>query len=452
MAKIDPTIFKTYDIRGIYPDQINYDSSYYIARAFACLAREIYQTQSPKIAIGYDVRNSSPELFEGAKEGLLKEGSEIIDTGLSSTPLNYFANWFLNCDGSIMITASHNPKEYNGLKLSLKKVKALAEIDGIKKIKNLALEQRFQNKKQGTIKKIDILNDYLNYLVKEVKGLDLSSLKIALDCSNGALGPIFEKLKERLNLNYQGIFMEPDGNFPNHPPNPLKEDALVPLKNLLQTKRFDLGIIFDGDGDRFMVLTNKGKVIRSDILLGIYATHYIKKGQAKEIPCDLRVSRGVIEAIRNAGGIPLKTRVGYPFLRKKMREHQAFVGGELSGHFFWKDFSYAESALLALIRILKIILEEKKDLNELIKTIKKYYNSGEINFEVKDKEGKIKEIEKIYHDGKISKLDGLTVEYKDWWFNIRPSNTEPLLRLTIEATSQNALSEKIKELKRIILE
>jgi phosphomannomutase len=448
--EIDPTIFKTYDIRGVYPKQINQKVAYIIGRSFCFYLKTYNRILKPKIAVGLDVRVSSPLLAKGLITGLKDGGAEVLNIGLCSTPLNYFANWFLGLDASIMITASHNPKEYNGFKISLKKVRSLSEEDGMKKLKEISLEGKFGKKLKGTVKKINILDDYLNFLEKEAQDCDFSKIKIIADCGNGMVGPIFEKLAERINLNYYGLFFEPDGNFPNHEPNPLKEEALSHIKKTIKKKKAHLGVIFDGDGDRFVVLDKNGNALRGDFILGLFAKHYIEEKRAKFIPSDLRISRGVKEEIEKVGGVIVKCRVGYPHIRRTMRRYNAFIGGELSGHFFWRDFSYSESALFSMIRLLKILSEEDKPIDSLIKPMKKYFTTAEINFEVEKKAEKIKELEKIFSDGDIIKLDGLTVEYKNWWFNIRPSNTEPVLRLTIEANSKQLLDRKIKELTRLI--
>jgi len=303
---------------------------------------------------------------------------------------------------------------------------------------------------QGAIEHKDILNDYLDFLAEKAKGADFSRFRVAVDCGNGMVGPIFEKLAKRIGLDYKGLFMEPDGDFPNHQPNPLDEDALKALKELMGKEKFDLGIIFDGDGDRFMVLDSAGKLIRTGFLLGLFAQYFLPKIENKKIPCDARIGRGEREFIQQAGGQIKNSQVGYPHLKKLMRKEQAFLGGELSSHFFWQDFSYSESALLTMIRLLKLLTEKKQPIDKLVDVMRKYFNSGELNFEVEDKEGMLKKIEKEFISGDISKLDGLTVEYRDWWFNIRPSNTEPFLRLVVEAETKELLEEKLKKLTQLI--
>jgi len=453
---IDPSIFKAYDIRGLYPEQVNKETAYAIGRAFAVFVKDFYKTEQPEIVVGYDIRKSSKELFEGIVLGLTEQGCQVIDIGLCSTPLNYFANWYLGVDGSVMITASHNPKDFNGFKLSLRKVMALAEVDGIDDVREFCLAQAEEfipnlpkageKLRQDMIKQQDILPDYLDFLTEKAGAVDFSQFKIAVDCANGMIGPIFQELAEMLNLDYEGLFMEPDGEFPNHSSNPLEEESLISIKELMQKETFDLGILFDGDGDRLRILDSNGEPVKSDSLIGIFAKEFLSK--SKKIACDARISRGVNEEIQKLGGEILKSPVGYPNIRRIMREEKCFFGGELALHYFWQDFSYSESALLSLIRLLNILKENT--IEELKKPFEKYFSPGEINFKVDDKEGKIREIEQKFSNGEISKLDGLTVEYKDWWFNLRPSNTEPLLRLTLEANSEELFDQKVKELKDLI--
>jgi|AntAceMinimDraft_16_1070373.scaffolds.fasta_scaffold00706_6 phosphomannomutase len=451
---MDSTIFKAYDIRGIYPEQIDKDSTYAIGRAFAIFVKDFYKIEKPKIVVGYDIRNSSQELLKAMTQALIQEGCDVINIGLCTTPLNYFANWHLKVDASVMITASHNPKDYNGFKFSLRTVMALAEVGGIEKIKELVSSplDEIRTAHQGTIKEQDILPAYLDFLSTKAEGVNFSGIKLAVDCANGMVGPIFEKLAKRIGINYKGIFMNPDGNFPNHAPNPLDQEALDHLKKLMEKESFDLGITFDGDGDRFMVLDRNGKLIKTDFLIALFARFFLPQMENKKILCDARIGRGAREAIEKAGGEIIKSKVGYPHLRKGMKEEEAFFGGELSGHFFWKDFSNSESALLSMIRLFKILKQEKQPIDELIKPIKKYFNLGEINFKIEDKESAIKKLEEKFRNGEISRLDGLTVDYPDWWFNVRPSNTEPFLRLTLEANTQKLFDQKVKELKELIEE
>lgn len=445
--EIDEKIFKKYDIRGIYPNEINGQAVYSISRAFVDFLKKHYDLKNPKIVLSYDVRKSSDEFKEAAIKGLMKSGAEVIDIGLCSTPLNYFGNWFLKADGSLMITASHNPQEYNGIKLSLRGVTAPVELEADQEIKKRALKGEFRDGRGSLIKR-DLIFDYIDFLKKEAE--DLSSFKIAVDCGNGMVGREFEALAEVLNLKYQGLFMEPNGSFPNHEPNPLNEEARIPLKELIQEKDFELGIMFDGDGDRMGVIDTSGQFIKTDFIIGLFARYSVLEKKSLKIPCDSRVSRAIKEEIQKIGGEILPVRVGYPYVRKLMKEENAFFGAELSGHFFWKDFSYSESPLLSLIRLLKILKQKNQPLAELIKPFCKYFSTEEINFQVKNKEAVLKRVKENYSGGEVGLLDGVTVDFEDWWFNLRPSGTEPLIRLKVEAQTKELLDKKVLELKAFI--
>jgi len=412
---MDESIFKKYDIRGIYPDQINEEVIFKIACAFAIFVKQYSGIEKPKIVIGHDIRESSEALNESLKKGL--QGCEVIDIGLCSTPLNFFANWHLKTNASVMITASHNPKEYNGLKLYLRDVTALAEIDGIAKVKKIALTTDFQEKGRGSAQEIDLSDEYIQYIAK-----DVGNFKIAVDCGNGMAGPFFKKLADKINLKYEGLYMEPDGSFPNHSPNPMDTETLKDLQELMKKEKFDLGVAFDGDGDRLRVLDKNGNPVRPDSLIGIFAKEFLMK--SKKVVFDTRVSRGVKEEIEERGGEVIKSAVGYPNIKRIMRKQEIFFGGELSGHFFWQDFCYSESPLLTLVRLLEIM--ENKSIEELKKPFEGYFSPGEINF--KGSASKLKELERKYSDAQISYLDGLTVDAKN----------------------QELLDEKLEEIKSLI--
>ena len=458
---MDSSIFRAYDIRGIYPEQINQKVAKLIAESFCYFLKEKYKVAQPKILVSHDARLSSPVLARAVKNGLRRQGAYILDAGFATTPLNYFGNWYFKVDGSIVITASHDPKEYNGLKLFLRNVRPLATstkkgtliLRDIIEKQDLGLQKA---RKEGNIKKISLFKDYQQFIVKHLKKQDFSLVNIAVDFGNGCVGPFFKRLAKKIDLSYQGFFEQPDGNFPNHEPNPLKIKALTDLRKALKTKKFNLGVAFDGDGDRTVFFDEKGNYIRADFILAILALYYLKK--LKKMPaknirvvCDARASRGVIEALKKEKIKVIKSRVGYPFIKALMQKNKAAIGGELSGHIFWEDAHSSESGLLTFLRVIEVLIEEKKSISELVKPMQRYHDSGEINFEVKNREKIIQGLQNRYRDGKISKLDGLTIEYKDWWFNIRPSNTEPLLRLIVEANSKEMLQKKIKELRKLIM-
>ncbi len=439
-------IFKAYDIRGIYPEEIDEKGIYDIGRGLAFYLEEKKGISSPEIAVGRDARESSPSLAASLIEGLKDGGANVLEMGFCTTPLNYFANWHLGLDASVMVTASHNSSEYNGLKISFRDVKSPTEEGEQEKLKEVILEKDHGKLKKGSIKKKEISDDYFNFLEKESAGYNFSDLKIVADTGNGVLGPFLERLAEMLGLDCTFLFLKPDGSFPNHLANPLEKENLRMLQEEVKKKKADLGLAFDGDGDRVVFLDSHARPIGSDIALGIFAMYFLEKGLAGTIPADLRMSRGVVEEVSRQKGEIVKCRVGYPFIKREMRKRKSFLGGELSGHFFWKDFSYSESALLSTIRMLKIIKEKELTLAQMAESLKTYFSGGETNFKVRDKNQKLKELQSIFANGKQNFLDGLTVEYENWWFNVRPSNTEPLLRLVIEAKSEELLAKKKREI------
>ena len=455
---VNSEIFKRYDIRGIYPSQVNEEAAYLIGRAFAFFLCQKYHLSSPVVLVNYDVRSSSKSLFENLISGLIEQGAKVLNGGIATTPIHFFGNWHLKVDGSIMVTASHNPKEYNGFKLFLREANPLATDKGTEILYEIIEKGSFGKghlDNKGRVEEVNFFDQYLEFLERNLPKIDFSKLKFAIDFSNGCWGLFFKEIAKKFSLNYIGIFEEPDGNFPNHEPNPLKTELLTELRKTIKDPNLNFGIAFDGDGDRIMFFDEKGNAQRADFILGLLAKYYLKEVQSVTedltVVCDARASRGVRDVLEQENIKIIKSRVGYPFIKDLMRKHKAALGVELSGHFFWKENHYSESPILTLFRVMEVLEKLNQPLSKLVKPIAKYFSSKEINFEVEDKLEKIKELERIYKDGKISKIDGLTVEYKDWWFNVRPSNTEPVLRLTVEAETENLLEEKIRELTEMIL-
>ena len=453
---VNSEIFRRYDIRGLYPSQINEKTAYLIGRAFAFFLTQKYHLSSPVILVNYDVRSSSKSLFENLISGLVDQGAKVLNGGIATTPIHFFGNWHLKVDGSIMVTASHNPKEYNGFKLFLREVNPLAIDKGTEILYEIIKKESFRegNSGKGRVEEVKFFDDYLEFLEKNLPKIDFSKLKFAADFSNGCWSLFFKEIAKKFSLNYIGIFEQPDGSFPNHEPNPLKTELLTELKKTISDQNLNFGIAFDGDGDRIIFFDEQGNVQRADFILGILAKYYLKEAQSDKedltVVCDARASRGVRDVLEQENVKIVKSRVGYPFIKDLMRKHKAALGVELSGHFFWKENHYSESPILTLFRVIEILEKLNQPLSDLIKPIAKYFSSKELNFEVENKQEKIQELERIYGDGEISKIDGLTVEYKDWWFNVRPSNTEPVLRLIVEAETNQLLEKKIKELSVLI--
>jgi len=415
-------IFKAYDIRGIYGEQLNEDIAYKIGRAFAMYI-------GSKIVVAKDNRLSSDSLFEALTRGITDQGSDVYNIGLSTSPMFYFAVSNLVCDGGVIITASHNPPQYNGFKMVRSDAMPLSGEDGINQIRQLVEENNFSSSKKGNIYPLDITDKYINSF--EIKKYNL---KVVVDTANSVSGIIIDRMFSGVSLFH--LFSELDGSFPNHEPNPLEEKNIKDLKEKVLEYGADIGIAFDGDGDRVFFVDEKGELISSDLIIALIAKLIDKK-----VLYDLRCSNIIKETARDS----VMWRVGHSFIKKKMKDEDIFFGGEYSGHYYLKQgSSYFESPYFVIYKLFEAT--ENKKLSELIAPFKKYYHSGELNFEVKDKQSVIEKVEKNYSYGKITKIDGVRIDFDDWWFLLRGSNTEPILRLIVEAKSKELLDSKIKEI------
>ena len=415
-------IFKAYDIRGIYGEQLNEDIAYKIGRAFAAYI-------GSKIVVARDNRLSSDSLFEALTRGITDQGSDVYNIGLSTSPMFYFAVSNLVCDGGVIITASHNPPQYNGFKMVRSDAMPLSGEDGINQIRQLVEENNFSSSKKGNIYPLDITDKYINSF--EIKKYNL---KVVVDTANSVSGLIVNRMFSGVSLFH--LFSELDGSFPNHEPNPLEEENINELKKKVLEYGADVGIAFDGDGDRVFFVDEKGELISSDLVIALIAKLIDKK-----VLYDLRCSNIIKETARDS----VMWRVGHSFIKKKMKDEDIFFGGEYSGHYYLKQgSSYFESPYFVIYKLFEAM--ENKKLSELIAPFKKYYHSGELNFEVKDKQSVIEKVEKNYSYGKITKIDGVRIDFDDWWFLLRGSNTEPILRLIVEAKSKELLDSKIKEI------
>ncbi|HRT18350.1 MAG TPA: phosphomannomutase/phosphoglucomutase [Candidatus Paceibacterota bacterium] len=415
-------IFKAYDIRGIYGEQLNEDIAYKIGRAFATYI-------GSKIVVARDNRLSSDSLFEALTRGITDQGSDVYNIGLSTSPMFYFAVSNLVCDGGVIITASHNPPQYNGFKMVRSDAMPLSGEDGINQIKQLVEENNFSSSKKGNISTLDITDKYVNSF--EIKKYNL---KVVVDTANSVSGLIVNRMFRGVSLFH--LFSELDGSFPNHEPNPLEEKNIKDLREKVLEYGADIGIAFDGDGDRVFFVDEKGELISSDLIIALIAKLIDKK-----VLYDLRCSNIIKETARDS----VMWRVGHSFIKKKMKDEDIFFGGEYSGHYYLKQgSSYYESPYFVIYKLFEAM--ENKKLSELIAPFKKYYHSGELNFEVEDKQSVIEKVEKNYSYGKITKIDGVRIDFDDWWFLLRGSNTEPILRLIVEAKSKELLDSKIKEI------
>lgn len=445
--KINPEIFKAYDIRGFYPEEINEETAYNIGRAL------VQHTGAKKIVVGYDMRESSPKIEEKLIEGSTDQGADVIRIGMASTPEVYFASWKMEgVDAGVIITASHNPAEYNGMKFCLKGAVPIGEGSGMEEIRDSAINENFKeaDKKGIAQENRDFKNIYLDYITGFYKK-GLGKKKVVIDFANG-MGildkPVYEKLSDEIELVY--MYDEYDGNFPNHEANPLKTETLETLQKRVMEEKADLGIAYDGDADRVGFVDEKGDVVSMDYLIALLAKEVLKKNPGGLVLYDLRSTNAVGEVIKKAGGRIGRCRVGHSLIKKQMRDEGAIFAGELSGHYFFQENSKAEMSTLAALMLINLMNETNKALSELTQDLKRYYHSGEINSDVEDKEAVMEKLKEIYKDGKLDEMDGVRIDFEDWWFNVRPSNTEPKLRLNMEAKTKELMEEKRDELLKII--
>jgi len=445
MPKFDPSIFKAYDIRGIYPTQLGEETAYLVGKA-------LVEYLKPKnIAVGRDMRLSSPVLFESITRGILETGADVIDIGLCSTDELYFAVGKFGYAAGVMITASHNPKEYNGFKICRKEAVPLSGDSELNEIRQIITSGKFSAPfKKGSLIKKDVSDDYIRHILSFVDVKKIKPFKIVIDAGNGMAGLLVPKLFEKLPGQLIPMFFELDGSFPNHPASPIEPENLKFLQEkVIQEKAF-LGAAFDGDADRVFFVDEKAQMLGGDIVTALVAKNILKKEKNATILYNIICSRTVPRVIQENGGKAIKTRVGHALIKPLMKQYNAVFGGEHSGHFYYKDNFYADSALITLVVFWELLSEENKKVSELVAEIDRYFRSGEINSTVEDIPKKLKAIEKVYSKGKIDHLDGLTVEFDDWWFNLRPSNTEPLLRLNVEADSPELLQQETKKLLGLI--
>ena len=433
-------IFKAYDIRGIYPTEINADVAEAIGRAY------IEFTGAKKVAVGRDMRPHSLPLFAGLSRGMLAQGADVIDLGLVSTPMSYFANGTLKVDGSVMITASHNPGEWNGFKLCLANAVPISGATGIMEIQKIAEAKSWRKVDQpGTLSTYDIAPEYGKFL-RSFAQMD-RKLKVVVDYAN-AMG-LYEIAGITDLYDIVPLYDTLDGTFPNHEANPLHIETLDAIRAKVREVGADFGAAFDGDADRCGFIDDQGEVIPMDLFTALIAQDILSRGPAT-ILYDLRSSRAVPECIEANGGKAIRSRVGHAFIKAQMRENDAVFAGELSGHYYFKQNFTAESQGLAMIMLSNLICKKNKPVHELVQPLRKYFSSGEINSKVADVKPILDTIRARYADGNMFELDGISSEYPRWWFNVRSSNTEPLLRLIVEADTRELMEEKRDELLKII--
>ncbi|MFN3467223.1 MAG: phosphomannomutase/phosphoglucomutase [Candidatus Brocadiales bacterium] len=441
-------IFKGYDIRGLYPEQLNEAHARRIGSALVQFLRQ----QRPgvkNIVVGRDMRTSSLSMSQALMEGITSSGVNVIDIGTVSTETTYFAVANYNYDGSVMVTASHNPAKYNGFKICREKAIPISAETGLMRIKELSTQPPpMRLERCGKIEPKDVLPDYRAHIHKFARGL--KPYKVVVDAGNGMAGKMVPVVFEGLPCEIIPLYFELDGTFPNHEPNPLKEENLKALQDMVRKTRANLGVAFDGDADRCSFVDEKGEIVKNDIVTALIARELLSREKGATIVYDLRSSWVVKEEILLNGGVPYRERVGHTFIKATLRNKNAPFGGELSGHYYFRDNFFCDSGLIAMLQILNIMSRKAVSMSNLVAPLKKYRSSGERNFSVADKDGKLQRLAEAFSDGKIDLLDGVTVEYPDWWFNARKSGTEPLLRINVEGKSQEQVENALKKIREIV--
>lgn len=444
--EINPTIFKAYDIRGTYPDQIDEDVCYRIARAY--VASQGWK----RVVVGHDMRETGNVLVEATIRGITDQGADVVPIGLTSTPMYYFAVNLLKGDAGMMVTASHNPAGYNGFKMTgPEAIPSIAFMDNVELWRKACAGEFTDSKRKGTVHpEEDVLSRYIEAVIENAGISDFGGLKIAVDTANGMGGLILPKLFERVGNEPIKLFWEIDGSFPNHEANPLKLSTLKWLQESVTENKANLGAAFDGDGDRVAFVDENGEPVAGDLITALIAREMLKKKPGAKILYDIRSSWVVAEEIKAAGGVPIPCRVGHGLIKRQMRAEGGYFAGELSSHYYFSDFYYTDNGDLAFLNIVKLLLEEGKPFSELVAPLKRYHHTPEINSKVDDVEGKLALLKTMYEGGRFNELDGLTVEFDNWWFNVRPSQTEPLIRLNLEAKTKELMDEKTEEVLKII--
>ena len=438
--KVNSSIFRSNDIRGIYPQDLNEEVLEYLGRAF------IAKRGVKNIVVGRDMRVSSPQLLEALVRGILKQGANVYNIGEVPTECVYFAVGKYGYAG-IMITASHNPKEYNGLKVVGKGGDIVRGEDLLRMVQ----EGNFPSVLlRGKMYEVDIWQDYLDHIFSFVDVKNMKEMKVVVDASNGMAGKVIPQIATRLPIEIIPLNFELDGNFPAHAPNPLVEGATDQLQRKVLEEKADLGVIFDADADRIYFLDEMGDTKSGSETLLILAKYFLEKNPGMGITYNTVCSKAVAEFVAKWGGKPIRVPVGYANTREGLINHNGIMGGEFSGHYAFKDNFYSDSGFISFLVALEIISTSGKKVSELMAELSPYFRSPELNFEIQDKEKVLEQVKSRYTDGKQDFSDGVTVEYQDWWFNVRPSNTEPLLRLMLEADTKKLLEEKQKELVTLI--
>lgn len=446
--QVNPSIFKAYDIRGIYPTDLNEEAAYLIGRAFVTFLG------ATTVIVGRDMRTSGPAMFEAVARGITDQGADVADIGMVSTDQYYFACQELGLPG-MMVTASHNPKEYSGFKMVRQMPFLLSGDEGIQDLRRLVEAEDFpEPTRKGTITAHDFKEPFVQKVLSliDAEALGPRKLRVIADTGNGMVGPILQEIFSRLPIEFAGMYLDPDGTLPNHGLDPLQPENRAELQARVAAEGFDIGFLFDGDGDRFFAVDDRGAFISGDFLTAMMGQYVLEKAPGAKILYDVRASWAVPDLISAKGGTPLMERVGHAFIKRRMATEDAVYAGEVTGHYYFKDFFYADSGIIPALLLMEMLARRGAKMSDLLKELEaKYFISGEINSKVSDVQAKLAELAERYADGTIERMDGVSVSYDTWHFNVRGSNTEPLIRLNLESiASQEEMEAKRDEVLAII--
>jgi phosphomannomutase len=445
---LDPKVFKAYDVRGVYPTDLDEEGAYALGRAY------VEQFEPRRIAVGRDMRLSAPAMARATIDGAADGGADVVDIGLVGTEMLYFAVGELGLDGGIAVTASHNPKEYTGMKIVRRGALPVGGESGLLEIRDraVATTDRSRSQRQKQVSEYDVWPGYVSRVLSFIDVEAVRPLRVVIDAANGMAGAMLPPVLEQLPVEARTYFFEPDGSFPNHEPNPLLPENREFIMNKVSEEEADLGIAFDGDADRCFFVDDTGEFVPGDFVTALLAESILEKEPGAKIIYDVRASWGVPETIERAGGVPLVNRVGHAFIKHRMREEGAAFGGEVSGHYYFRDFYQADSGVIPFLLMLELVSRRGKPLSEILRPYReRYFLTGELNTPVSDVALKLHELKERFADaGRVSHLDGISIEADDWHMNVRPSNTEPLLRLNLEARSQDLMERKRDEVLSVI--
>ena len=446
---LDPKIFKAYDVRGVYPDELDEEGAYAIGRAYV----EHFEPRS--IAVGRDTRLSSPSMSAALIEGAADGGADVLDLGLVGTEMVYYAVGELELEGGVCVTASHNPKQYTGMKIVRRGALPVGGESGLLDVRDRAVEivadSNYVPPRRGDVRQEDIWPGFVEKVLSFVDVGAIKPLRVVIDAANGMAGVMLPPVLERLPIEAVSCFFEPDGSFPNHEPNPLLPENREFIIGKTMEERADLGVAYDGDADRCFFVDDTGDFVPGDFITALLAESILRKEGGGSVIYDVRASRAVPETIERAGGVPLINRVGHAYIKHRMRKDGAVFGGEVSAHYYFRDFSQADSGIVPFLLLLELISVRGQKLSEILAPYReRFFLTGEINTPVADVPLKLQELKERYADGRVTHLDGISVDYDDWHFNVRPSNTEPLLRLNLEAMSEQLMEEKRDEVLDLI--